>query len=125
MATAFLMRPFASNGEWRLWLSSKRYAAADPVMWGGAEDDIPVPADYDGDKRADLAYFRPSTGTWHVLLSSGGNPDRYEIVWGESTDRPMAFDYDNDGRADLVMTRSGELEILLSSTNYTSSVKAK
>jgi hypothetical protein len=53
----------ASTGEWRLWLSSVRYAPSAPLVWGG-ENDVPVPADYDGDGRADLAVLRPSSGTW-------------------------------------------------------------
>jgi len=31
---------------------------------------VPVPGDYDGDGRADLALFRPSSGDWFILQSS-------------------------------------------------------
>ena len=114
----------AMTGEWRLWLSSQRYAPSSPLVWG-AQNDVPVPADYDGDKRADLAVFKPSTGTWSIVLSNSGNPTRLDLAWGRAGDKPAAFDYDNDGRADLALPRSGGFDILLSGTNYTSSVTVR
>jgi hypothetical protein len=112
------------TGEWRLWLSTNNYAPSAPLVWG-AEHDVPVPADYDGDKRADLAVFRPSSGTWSIVLSNRGNPTRLDVAWGRPGDIPAAFDYDKDGRADLALPRSAGFEILLSSTNYTSSVTVR
>jgi hypothetical protein len=113
-----------SVGEWRLWLSSSRYAAAASMTWG-TEDDVPVPADYDGDGRTDLAVFRPAAGTWSIVLSNRGTPSRLDVAWGRYDDSPMAFDYDHDGRADLALVRSGGFDILLSSKNYAESVAVR
>ncbi|HEY0050333.1 MAG TPA: hypothetical protein VGB68_13645, partial [Pyrinomonadaceae bacterium] len=38
----------------------------------GVSQDKPVPADYDGDGRADLGVFRPSEANWYLLLSTAG-----------------------------------------------------
>ena len=114
----------ALTGEWRLWLSSIRYRPAAPMFWG-AREDVPVPADYDGDGRTDLAVFRPSTGTWSIVASNHGTPSRLEIPWGRFGDSPMPFDYDHDGRADLALRRSGGFDVLLSSSNYATSVAVR
>ena len=114
----------AATGEWRIWPSAINFALVGPIVWGTSED-IPVPADYDGDRRTDLALYRPSTGRWYVLLSSTGMQTSLDIQWGDANDRPMPIDYDNDGRADLALPRFGGFEILLSSSNYTSSVTVR
>ena len=109
------------TGEWRLWLSSYGYRATEPMLWGTSED-MPVPADYDGDGRADLAVFRPASGTWSIVASNNGTPSRLEFTWGRLGDTPIAFDYDKDGRADLALRRPAGFDVLLSSTNYATSV---
>ncbi len=73
-------------------------------------DDVPVPADYDGDGQADFAVWRPDSGVWYILQSSDGyNPARAKYYqWGLLGDQPVQADYDGDGRADIAVFRSTE-----------------
>ncbi len=65
--------------------------------------DQPVPADYDGDGRVDLAVFRPASGQWSIQQSTGGL--RLLQLGTTNRDLPIPADYDGDGRVDPAVFR--------------------
>jgi len=75
----------------------------------GQFGDLPVPADYDGDRKADLAIYRPlnqgcvgGAGLWYVQLSGGGAINE---CFGDGAAVPVPADYENRGAADLAYYR--------------------
>jgi hypothetical protein len=70
-----------------------------PTQWG-ANGDTPVPADYTGDRVADIATYRTSGSAWFVKgLSPRG--------WGNTIyiNLPMGANYTGDSRAEFAIFR--------------------
>jgi hypothetical protein len=116
-----------SSGTWHIIQSSNGTVRA--VQWGAPRapgdpaGDIPVPGDYDGDGKTDIAVYRPSTGVWFIIQSSNGAVRAQQ--WGAprapgdpAGDIPVPGDYDGDGKTDIAVYRpsTGEWFIIRSST---------
>ncbi len=63
-------------------------------------------ADYDGDGKSDLAFYRPTTGTWWLHDTNDdpihGSGTQYG---GQTGDTPVPGDYDGDGKSDFAFYR--------------------
>lgn len=89
---------------------------------GGLQNggDLPIPADFDGDRKADLAVFRASTQQWFILRSRDGG---LIVPFGAvRSDLPIPADYDRDGRADFAVFRPGTGEWIRSFSGGGSSI---
>ena len=78
------------------------------IRWGsGSESDIPVPRDWDGDGKTDIAVYRGAgLINWFIIPSKTGIP--YGVSFGGAlTDRPVPGDFDKDGKADIAIYRKG------------------
>ena len=116
-----------STGDWSVLLSAFDYDGNHRLQrrWGlGTAGDVPVPADYDGDRLTDLAVWRAPTGDWYVLKSSNAYSDETALTinlgQGSRGDVPVPGDYDGDGKADPAVWRAptGDWYVLLSSDAY-------
>jgi hypothetical protein len=55
---------------------------------------------------ADLAVWRPSSGTWFVLGGPGSTQTQH--TWGANGDKPIQGDFDGDGKTDFTVFRPSD-----------------
>lgn len=113
-----VFRPGAAPGAPAFWyILQSATQTARIAHWGttgvtGTSGDVPVPEDYDGDGKADLAVYRfgglSPNNSYLIQRSTDG---AYQIqAWGNfQTDYALPGDYDGDGKADFAAGRTGAL----------------
>ena len=96
-----VFRPNGPSGaEW--WISRSGVGSVFATVFGNSTD-VPAPADFTGDQKYDIAFFRPSSGQWYVLRSE--DLSFYAFPFGTAGDIPIPADYDGDGKADAAVFR--------------------
>jgi hypothetical protein len=111
-----------STGSW-YWLTSgnNTFRAAQ----FGQAGDLPVPADYDGDLRSDLAVTRNVGGAKFWYIQNSFDDSFRAVQWGLADDKAMPGDYDFDGRMDIAVFRpsTGFWYVLRSKDNQLAAVQ--
>jgi hypothetical protein len=100
-----------TQGSWNIDYASNGYGTWDATYWGyGGSQNRPVPADYDGDGRADLS-VKSNTGFWNIDYAANGfgTWDASHAGYGGAENIPVPAHYANDDlKADLaIWTESG------------------
>lgn len=83
ITTKVIAKYLSPNATWYLQQSTAGFSA----VQFGLGTDIPAPADYDGDGKADISVFRPSNGAWYRINSS--NNAFVAISFGLNGDVPI------------------------------------
>jgi hypothetical protein len=91
------------NGPDREWWWTKSSDLTVPATIFGVPSDTVSAADFTGDGKTDVAFFRASAGQWFVLRSEDFS--YFAFAFGADGDVPAPADYDGDGKADAAVYR--------------------
>ena len=69
----------------------------------GADSDVIVPGDWNGDGTTDVGVYRPGTNTWFTSTNPATNYGAFQ--WGAAGDIPVPGQYDADNKTDIAVWR--------------------
>jgi hypothetical protein len=95
-----IFRPSPTNAQW--WYQRSSDGGNRAFVFGTDADRI-APADFTGDGKTDIAFFRPASGQWFVLRSEDSS--FYSFPFGVNGDYTIPADFDADGKADPAVFR--------------------
>ena len=96
------------NATWQIWYSPFVSGFTTPDFSRRFDVDFPIPGDYDGDGRSDLAggSFIRGRLIWTITYSSTGQTGTF--AFGLTGDKVVAADYDGDGWTDPAIFRPSD-----------------
>ncbi len=88
--------------------------------YNGTDLLIPIPSDYDGDGKTDVALFNKINATWLILRSSDSSKEPTRTACSDREEIPIPADLDGDSKCDYSCfnMRDSRWPALLSATNY-------
>lgn len=89
--------------EWQPGGDAPSMGQESPEVRFGLATDIAAPADFTGDGKTDIAFWRPATAEWFVLRSEDAS--YFTFTFGQPGDIPVPADFDGDGLADAAVFR--------------------
>jgi hypothetical protein len=107
--------PSSNTAYWDLHTAAGAAITGNGFSWG-LPGDIPVPGDYNGDGKTDLATWRPSTGGWYIRTNTGATVAGTGTIFGQAGDIPVPGDYNGDGKTDFAVFRPSTGQWLIETT---------
>lgn len=109
--------PSALAGTWTIQLG-QTFTTAMSVDWG-TTGDLPIPGDWDGDGRTDVAVYRPFESKLYVLQAGSNYTTAFSVAWGAPGDTAFTGDFDGDGRLDFACFRPTEGRVFILQGGFT------